>query len=751
MKRIIPIGLIVFLLSINSILAQQIQITTTSGSSNWSPVRVSNSGQTLSWTASNSNIGTLVEGVNDPSFNFIQNSDGSLINIVVNGGAQFQGLSNLRITSSSIRSIDLSQTTDLKDIFLTGNAISEIDISGNSSLQRLLLATNLLTTLDIEGNTSINDLRLNDNLLPSSVLDKIVNDLAASGVVGGILRLSNNAGSLTGSSRDSYDLLLSRSWNIDVGTPPAAPNDQEAPSAVTDLRASGTTITGTQLLWTASSDDVGVTDYEVFQNGQSIGTTGGSLFFNVTGLSAETSYSFTVFAKDAVGNTSLLGNTLNLTTLEDVVAPSAINDLAFSNITFNSVDLTWSASFDNIEVTDYEVFQDGSRIGLTNGLLTLAVNGLSALNTYEFTVFAIDAAGNTSLVSNSVFVTTSAAPDNEAPSIITDLSASNISYTSVELLWTAPFDNVGVTEYEVFQDDVSIGLTGGQLNLTVSNLIPGATYNFTVFAKDAMGNTSEVSNTEQVITLIDNTSPSGISNLSSANTLMTTTELNWTASSDNVGVIDYEVFQDGSGIGSSGGATTFSVSGLSSNTTYSFTVRAKDAAGNTSDLSNTASVTTLSAIDYTSENSNNSTTDWESRDLFANGNLGIGTKDTQGYRLAVAGNVVAEEVKVALQTNWPDYVFKKQYSLPSLSELEAYIIANGHLIGIPSEKEVKAEGIQLGAMNAKLLEKIEELTLYTIQQQAQIDALKNQYSELVRLINKKLEKRDEFEAIKEVK
>lgn len=59
--------------------------------------------------------------------------------------------------------------------------------------------------------------------------------------------------------------------------------------------------------------------------------------------------------------------------------------------------------------------------------------------------------------------------------------------------------------------------------------------------------------------------------------------------------------------------------------------------------------------------------------LYVADNLGIGTKDTKGYALAVAGKIVSEEVKVALQTSWPDYVFKKEYNLPSLQEVETYI------------------------------------------------------------------------------
>ncbi|ACU03284.1 hypothetical protein [Pedobacter heparinus] len=106
----------------------------------------------------------------------------------------------------------------------------------------------------------------------------------------------------------------------------------------------------------------------------------------------------------------------------------------------------------------------------------------------------------------------------------------------------------------------------------------------------------------------------------------------------------------------------------------------------------------------------------------ASSNVGIGTKDTKGYKLAVAGNMIAESVKVQLQGSWPDYVFTKDYPLPTLQQTEQHIKEKGHLPGIPSAEEVKANGIDLGEMNAKLLQKIEELTLHLIAQNKMIKA-----------------------------
>lgn len=101
-----------------------------------------------------------------------------------------------------------------------------------------------------------------------------------------------------------------------------------------------------------------------------------------------------------------------------------------------------------------------------------------------------------------------------------------------------------------------------------------------------------------------------------------------------------------------------------------------------------------------------------------NGNIGIGTTNPT-EKLAVNGTIKAKEVKV--ETNWPDFVFEEDYNLQPLSEVETFIKKNKHLPDIPSEAEVKENGISVGEMNAKLLQKIEELMLHTINQQKLIE------------------------------
>src|SRR5690606_7637263 len=122
------------------------------------------------------------------------------------------------------------------------------------------------------------------------------------------------------------------------------------------------------------------------------------------------------------------------------------------------------------------------------------------------------------------------------------------------------------------------------------------------------------------------------------------------------------------------------------------------------------------------------------------GLVSIGTPIRQpGYLLSVDGKVKAKEIKVET-SGWSDFVFEKDYDLPTLEEVEKHIQEKGHLKDIPSAKEVEENGINLGEMDSKLLQKIEELTLFVIEQQKMIKTLKvenqNQYQLIINLEEK---------------
>lgn len=232
--------------------------------------------------------------------------------------------------------------------------------------------------------------------------------------------------------------------------------DTTAPTAPT-LASTGTTQTSTNLEWNGATDNIAITSYDVYRGTTFIGSTV-TLNFAVTGLSASTSYYFTVIAKDAAGNTSAASNEVFITTLSPVIdttAPSA-PILSVSGTTASATNLAWSGSTDNVGVTGYDVYQNSTLIGSTASV-SYNVSGLSASTTYTFSVKAKDAAGNVSVSSNTVSVTT-------LTNTITYCSASATS-TADERIGNVKFGTInntstGTTGYENFTN-LSTNVTRG--------------------------------------------------------------------------------------------------------------------------------------------------------------------------------------------------------------------------------------------------------------------------------------------------
>ncbi|MBI9052801.1 MAG: M4 family metallopeptidase [Bacteroidales bacterium] len=182
----------------------------------------------------------------------------------------------------------------------------------------------------------------------------------------------------------------------------------------------------------------------------------------------------------------------------DTQAPTAPTGLSSSSVTETTFTLSWNAASDNVAVTGYDVYSNGSLLGSVTST-SANITGLTASTTYAMTVKAKDAAGNVSVASTALNVTTSATADTQAPTAPTGLSSSSITETSFTLSWNAASDNVAVTGYDVYQNGSSIGsVTGTSANIT--SLTASTTYAMTVKAKDAAGNISTISSTLNVTT-----------------------------------------------------------------------------------------------------------------------------------------------------------------------------------------------------------------------------------------------------------
>lgn len=187
-------------------------------------------------------------------------------------------------------------------------------------------------------------------------------------------------------------------------------SDTQAPTAPGNLNASGITSSSITLQWTASTDDVGVTEYVIYQGTTMVGSVSGStLTFTHTALTPDTTYSYSVKAKDAAGNVSPSSNTISVKTNAvsgpDTQAPSTPANVTVTGVTSSSVSLSWTASTDNVGVTGYDVYQ-GTNLALSVTGTSTTVSGLSAGTAYTFKVAAKDAAGNVSPQSTSVSATT---------------------------------------------------------------------------------------------------------------------------------------------------------------------------------------------------------------------------------------------------------------------------------------------------------------------------------------------------------
>lgn len=196
-------------------------------------------------------------------------------------------------------------------------------------------------------------------------------------------------------------------------------------------------------------------------------------------------------AYDTVGNRQT--DAVDVTVANsDSTPPSAPTNVTATTTSFNTVDLTWTASSDNVGVIGYYIIRNGSTIAQTS-TTSYTDSSVQPSTLYQYQIMAYDAAGNTSSASAIANVTTPQAPDTEAPTAPTNLTAVAVSASQINLTWDMSTDNIGVTGYEVFRNGTLItsvtGTSFGDTGLTAST-----SYTYTVKAVDAAGNLSTSSN-----------------------------------------------------------------------------------------------------------------------------------------------------------------------------------------------------------------------------------------------------------------
>jgi len=311
----------------------------------------------------------------------------------------------------------------------------------------------------------------------------------------------------------------------------------------------------------------------------------------------------------------------------------------FSGSSYNEywkiwIDLNHDGDFDD---ANENVFDAGSMSKTTvNGSITIPA-GTATVTTrmrvtmkYNAAPTACESSFSYGEVEDYTVSITTSTSDIEAPTVPTNLSSSNITETTFILSWNASSDNVGVDAYDIYKDGVFLASTTNT-GYNVSGLSESTSYGFYVIAKDAAGNVSNASNTLNVTTVTppDIEAPSIPSGLVASNIAQTSATISWNASSDNIGVVAYEVLKNGVSQGTVT-STTYNAMGLTIATTYEFTVKAKDAAGNVSNISNVLSFTTSSEqLTYCSSKGNNVNYEWI--DLVELGNINNVSSGDGGY------------------------------------------------------------------------------------------------------------------------
>jgi chitodextrinase len=360
------------------------------------------------------------------------------------------------------------------------------------------------------------------------------------------------------------------------GTPPTAPTALTATAAASPVRVN--------LAWNASTDNVGVHHYQIIRNGSAIADTAGAgTTYTDTTVAGSTTYTYTVKAVDAAGNVSAASAPATVTT-GDATPPTAPGSLTATAASATRVNLSWTASTDNVGVHHYQIIRNGTAIANTTGAGTsYSDTTVVGATTYTYTVKAVDASGNISPASNSATVTT---PDVTPPTAPTGLKVTGRSAGEIDLGWNASTDNLAVTGYSVFRNGVKLAdvATTSYADKTVQQ---GVSYTYTVKAFDAAGNVSAASSSVAVVP--DWTAPSAPANLRTTRVQKNKIDLAWNASSDNVRVTGYLVFRDGVQIADVS-STSYSDHSAPSGKTVVYTVKAYDAAGNTSAASNALSV-----------------------------------------------------------------------------------------------------------------------------------------------------------------
>ncbi|MCG3115418.1 MAG: DNRLRE domain-containing protein [Candidatus Manganitrophus sp. SA1] len=319
---------------------------------------------------------------------------------------------------------------------------------------------------------------------------------------------------------------------------------------------------------------------------------------SLSGLLPATLYHYRVRSRDAAGNLAVSNNgSFTTAAAPDTSSPTAPAGLTAAAVSSSQINLAWNPSTDNVGVSGYRVYRNGLQVGTTT-VTSYANSGLAADTIYNYAVAAFDAAGNLSAQSAGASARTLPPPDTAVP-VISAVAAGSITTGGALISWSTnePSDTqveYGTTTAYGSATPISSTLVTAH-SRSLSGLLPSTLYHYRVRSRDAAGNLA-VSNNGSFTTAAapDTSAPSAPTGLTAAAVSSSQINLAWNPSADNVGVSGYRVYRNGLQVGTTT-VTSFSNTGLTAGTVYSYSVSAFDVAGNASAQSAAVSVATPAA------------------------------------------------------------------------------------------------------------------------------------------------------------
>ena len=318
----------------------------------------------------------------------------------------------------------------------------------------------------------------------------------------------------------------------------------------------------------------------------------------LSGLSPNTTYYYQAKSRDAASNLAVSEAYTFKTTVvpEGVTLTTIPTDLVATVISSSKISLTWTAPTNFPDLVGYKVYRGGVIVAAV-ATTSYTDSGLTGLTSYTYNVAAYNTAHSFSDKSNSASATTltSASGDIIAPSVPTNLVATPIYWYKIGLTWTASTDNVSVVGYKVYRNGALVATPSGtsyhDMDLTAST-----SYSYTVAAYDAAGNVSAQTSAVSATTpeAPDTAAPSVPGELMATAVSASQINLAWTASTDNVRLSGYKIYRgEALTLIAATDTNSYSNTGLTASTSYTYKVAAYDTSYNFSAQSNSATATTF--------------------------------------------------------------------------------------------------------------------------------------------------------------